>query len=201
VGGRSRVAAQLLSGRDFQEVYNLSGGIKAWHGAKIAGPPEVGMGLVTGKESPAEMLLIAYGMEEGLGSFYEKMGNDVPDPDAARLFGQLATMDDRHKGVIFELYREYQKDVTSVDELEGRYLSKAMEGGLTTDEFLAANKGSLDTVGDVLNMAMMLEAQALDLYLRYSRRCEEPVTQKVLHQLADEEKAHLAMLGQLRDTY
>lgn len=113
----------------------------------------------------------------------------------------FATMDEEHKEVIFELYRRYQKDVTSVAELEGQYLPKAMEGGLTTDEFLAANQGSLETVGDVLNLAMMLEAQAMDLYLRYSRRCEDPMTQKVLHQLADEEKGHLAMLGQLQDRF
>jgi sulfur-carrier protein adenylyltransferase/sulfurtransferase len=29
IGGRSRVAAQMLAGKGFQEVYNLSGGIKA----------------------------------------------------------------------------------------------------------------------------------------------------------------------------
>jgi rubrerythrin len=197
VGGRSRVAAQLLSGWGFEEVYNLSGGIRGWQGAKVAGPPDVGMGLITGTESPAEMLLIAYGMEEGLGSFYERMGEEVSDPDAARLFGQLATMDDRHKEVIFELYRQYQEDVTSIEDLEGRYLPKAMEGGLTTEEFLAANQGSLETVGEVLNLAMMLEAQAMDLYLRYSQRSEEPTTQQILHQLAEEEKAHLTMLGHL----
>lgn len=157
------------------------------------------MGLISGMESPAEMLLIAYGMEEGLGSFYERMAGKVSDPDASRLFEQLATMDDRHKEVIFELYQKYQEDVTCTEELEGRYLPKAMEGGLTTDEFLAANQGSLETVGDVLTLAMMLEAQAMDLYLRYSHRSEEPVTRDVLHQLAEEEKAHLTMLGRLQD--
>ena len=32
VGGRSRVAAQMLSGWGFKEVYNLAGGIKAYEG-------------------------------------------------------------------------------------------------------------------------------------------------------------------------
>ena len=44
-------------------------------------------------------------------------------------------------------------------------------------------------------MAMMLEAQALDLYLRTSHRCEERETKEVLHTFADEEKKHLTMLG------
>jgi len=201
VGGRSRVAAQLLSGRDFQEVYNLRGGINAWQGTKVAGPADVGMGLISGKESPAEMLLIAYGMEDGLASFYDRMAGSVSDPDASRLFGQLAGMDAGHKEKILELYRKHQGAATSVEELEGRVLPKAMEGGLTTDEFLAANQGSLETVGDVLNLAMMLEAQALDLYLRYSLRSEDPATRGVLHQLAEEEKTHLSLLGDILDKH
>jgi rubrerythrin len=201
VGGRSRVAAQVLSGRDFQEVYNLSGGVRAWQGTKAAGPAEVGMGLVTGKESPAEMLLIAYAMEDGLAGFYEKMGESVSDPEAARLFGQLAGMDASHKEKIFELYRKHQAEVTSIEELESRILPEAMEGGLTTEEFLAANQGSMETVGDVLTLAMMLEAQALDLYLRYAQSSEEPETKSVLQHLAEEEKTHLAMLGKIQDKY
>ena len=38
VGGRSRAAAQFLSGQGFNEVYNLSGGIKKWQGVKAGGP-------------------------------------------------------------------------------------------------------------------------------------------------------------------
>ena len=38
VGGRSRVAAQMLSGWGFKEVYNLAGGIKAFQGHKATGP-------------------------------------------------------------------------------------------------------------------------------------------------------------------
>ena len=45
------MAAQLLSGQGFKEVYNLKGGIKAWNGMKAVGPAELGMALITGKES------------------------------------------------------------------------------------------------------------------------------------------------------
>ena len=38
VGGRSRVAAQMLCGWGFKEVYNLAGGIKAFEGTKPPGP-------------------------------------------------------------------------------------------------------------------------------------------------------------------
>jgi sulfur-carrier protein adenylyltransferase/sulfurtransferase len=72
IGGRSRVAAQLLSGRGFKEVYNLSGGIKAYRGAKATGPQELNLDMVRGDESPQEMLKLAFGLERALGIFYDK---------------------------------------------------------------------------------------------------------------------------------
>lgn len=45
----------------------------------------------------------------------------------------------------------------------------------------------------------MLETQALDLYLRYSRKSRDPKSRDVLYEIADEEKAHLASLGRLME--
>ena len=71
VGGRSRVAAQMLSGWGFKEVYNLAGGIKAYEGHKATGPMELNLDLVQGDESPAAIIILAYGMER-LCSFFTK---------------------------------------------------------------------------------------------------------------------------------
>ncbi|MDW7773521.1 MAG: rhodanese-like domain-containing protein [Desulfobulbaceae bacterium] len=35
VGGRSYMAGQVLSGKGYREVYNLSGGVKGWHKAGL----------------------------------------------------------------------------------------------------------------------------------------------------------------------
>jgi rubrerythrin len=56
--------------------------------------------------------------------------------------------------------------------------------------------GSLEGVFDV---AMMLETQALDLYLRFAEKSTDQRTQNVLFSIADEEKAHLSSLGDLMD--
>jgi rubrerythrin len=55
----------------------------------------------------------------------------------------------------------------------------------------------MQTVPGVLNIAMMLETQAMDLYLRYSQKIEEERSKKVLYDIAEEEKAHLGSLGRL----
>jgi rubrerythrin len=159
------------------------------------------MNLISGKESPAEMLAIAYAMEEGLRSFYQRMEASVSDQDAAEAFRKLAAMDTQHKEVIFDLYKKNQGEAETTEDLEKEVLPKIMEGDMTTDEFLAANQPSLETAEDVTILAMMLEAQALDLYSRYSYSSEDSETKQVLHELANEEKTHLALLGDLQEKY
>jgi rubrerythrin len=73
-----------------------------------------------------------------------------------------------------------------------------MEGGLTTEEFIAENRSAMKTVSDILDVAMMLEAQALDLYMRYSQKTKAPESKETLYTIAEEEKAHLEALGHLR---
>jgi len=46
---------------------------------------------------------------------------------------------------------------------------------------------------------MMIEAQALDLYMRYADKADDEEAMKLLHQLAEEEKSHLKILGRLMD--
>jgi rubrerythrin len=49
----------------------------------------------------------------------------------------------------------------------------------------------------VIEMAMMIEAQALDLYMRYADKTGNEEAEGLLHQLAQEEKNHLKLLGRL----
>jgi len=49
IGDRSRIAAQILASKGCTEVYNLTGGIKAWASKKATGKEELGMSLFSGK--------------------------------------------------------------------------------------------------------------------------------------------------------
>jgi len=64
---------------------------------------------------------------------------------------------------------------------------------------LAQNKPAMNTISDVLDVAMMIETQALDLYLRYSQKAKDQKSEGVMYDIAEEEKAHLAALGRLRE--
>jgi rhodanese-related sulfurtransferase/rubrerythrin len=199
VGGRSRVAAQLLSGRGFKEVYNLSGGIKAFRGAKASGPQELNLDLVRGDESPQDILKLAYGLERALGIFYEKCQEKSQDKDLLDLFAKLGHVEGLHKKRVYERYATLVPDAPDMAALEAGMTPDIMEGGFHLNEFLAANEPWLKTVNEALELAMMLEIQALDLYLRFAEKSREEGTKKVLFTLADEEKAHVQSLGRLMD--
>ena len=173
--------------------------MSAWQGLKAVGPAEVGLALITGDETPEEIIILAYGMEEGLRAFYSEMASQGRDQEVGGLFGRLSGIEVKHKEKLFELYKTFEEDVPDTETFEKRVIPKVMEGGVTVEEFLEMNKPALQTVPDVINVSMTIEAQALDLYLRYSVNSEDEKTKKVLYGIAEEEKAHLRLLGNLLD--
>jgi rhodanese-related sulfurtransferase len=196
IGGRSRVAAQMLSGLGFMEVYNLSGGIKAFKGQKATGPAELNLSLVRGDETPTEMIALAYGMEKGLQTFYESMQAKTTDQELKDLCGRLARIEVQHEKKLFELYETFDP-AQDLAAFEAATVSGMLEGGFDLKEFLEKNGPFLEKAQDILELAMMLETQALDLYLRFAGRSANAQTRDVLFTISGEEKAHLAALGRL----
>jgi len=197
VGGRSRVAAQMLNGLGFKEVYNLAGGIKAYQGRKATGPRELNLDLVRGDETAAEITQLACGMERALQLFYEAMQGRTPDSELKTLFLELARVEELHRQRLLATYRRLEPDSQDEATCADAAAPETLEGGFNLQEFMVTNEAYLDTVPHVLDLAMMLETQALDLYLRFAERCAQPDTKAVLFAIADEEKAHLAALGRL----
>jgi rubrerythrin len=197
MGGRSRAAAQFLAGQGFEEVYNLKGGIAAWQGLKAFGPAEMGMIPLRGNEKPQEVIVLAYGMEQGLADFYSKVSTLTHDLEAGEMIGKLVLIEEKHKDKLFALYQTLEPSTLDRKLFEDRVVSGVMEGGFTGEEFLEKNRLLLDTVENLLGLAMMLEAQALDLYTRYAQKVEDVQSRSVLHEIAEEEKGHLATLGAL----
>jgi len=199
VGGRSRVAAQLLSGRGFEEVYNLAGGIKAYRGATASGPQELNLDMVRGDESPEEMLKLAYGLERALEIFYHQSLKQVEDKDLKDLLSKLEHVEEVHKEKVYERYKALVPDAPDMAAFEADMNPEIMEGGFRVNEFLKENQPWMKTTGQVLELAMMLETQALDLYMRFAEKSREEGTKQVLFKLSDEEKVHLKTLGRLLD--
>ena len=178
-------------------MYNLKGGIAAWQGLKAFGPAEMGMITLRGNETPQEVIALAYGMEQGLADFYSKVSAMTGDREAREVIGKLSQVEERHKDKLFALYQTLEPSILDRKLFEERVFFGVMEGGFTGEEFLEKNKTLLDTVENLLSLAMMLEAQALDLYTRYAQKAEDAQSRSVLHDIAEDEKGHLATLGSL----
>jgi sulfur-carrier protein adenylyltransferase/sulfurtransferase len=199
VGGRSRVAAQFLSGQGFREVYNLKGGIKSWQGAKAFGPVELNLDLIRGDESPLEIISLAYGMEEALRRFYVLFKDRTSDEELRSLFTTLASVEEKHKESLRKLYLNLPGSSPEPLTWEEKTQAEVLEGGFRFADFIRENEPLLKSSAEVLETALMLETQALDLYLRFAAKMKDRDAINVLFRLGDEEKAHLAALGRLLD--
>ncbi len=189
----------MLAGAGFEQVYNVAGGIQAWGSGVAVGEPLHGLELFSDLESPSEVLKTAYSLEQGLRDFYLDMADQFNEPPVHDLFLQLAEIEVKHQDSIYEMYTEMVEDPLSREAFESGITQKALEGGRTTEEYLAAFSSDLTSETVVISLAMSIEAQALDLYLRAAAQAEEGVSQEAFYRIANEEKAHLAMLGDLME--
>ena len=190
----------MLSGKGFQKVFNVSGGIKAWHAKTAIGPQDLGLDLFTGKEEPLDVLKVAYSLEQGLREFYLQMEKEAENPKIEDLFAKLSEIEVKHQMSIYIAYNEISTKEVSKDEFEKMVEIKALEGGLSTSEYLELFGSDLDSETQVISLAMSIEAQALDLYQRLSLKVENRQSRDIINKIAKEEKAHLASLGKLMDS-
>lgn len=177
----------------------MAGGIKAWDSNTAVGTEETGMALFSGKEDITEVLLIAYALEDGLRDFYISMQDRVTQEDVKTLFGKLSAIEVKHQDRLFAEYEQVTSDALSREAFEHNAATQAMEGGLTTDEYLSLYPTDFTQTTEVISLAMAIEAQALDLYLRAADKCSQENTVQTLERIAEEERTHLQLLGDLLD--
>ncbi|MFZ0447771.1 MAG: ferritin family protein [Desulfatiglandaceae bacterium] len=158
----------------------------------------MGLEYLEGIETPGDIILLAYGMEESLGGFYKDAAGKTRNSDAEQLFTKLAGVEEKHKDQLFKLYR----DVVGEEDrsiFESHVAMGVPEGGLRAEQFMKRIMGAKSSLGDVFSIAMMFEAQAMDLYMRYAEVMEQEQAKALLHDLAEQEKAHLKVLGIIKD--
>jgi len=190
----------MLAGKGFKKVFNVSGGIKAWHAKTAIGPQDLGMGLFSGKEEPLDVLKVAYSLEQGLCDFYIAMEKEAKHEKVRDLFAKLSEIEVKHQMSIYTAYNEISNGEMGRDEFEKMVETKALEGGLSTREYLDLFNPDLNSEIDVISLAMSIEAQALDLYQRVSAKIKNPASRDIINKIANEEKVHLASLGKLMDS-
>ena len=191
MGGRSRAAVELLKGQGFKEVYNLTGGLRAWKGLTARGPESSGLSLLQGLEDRRGTLEVALALEGGLAHFYQALAQGADSPRAARLLGHLARVERGHQDKV--------RAMLGGDEPLGQQGElPRVEGALSAPELAARYQEQGRGLEEILDMAMMIETQGMDLYLRLARRTRPGRGREELLSLAQDEKGHLRALAELR---
>lgn len=198
-GRRSAAAASLLAGQGFADVRNILGGAMAWRGLTAAGPASLGLVYFRGDETVADILRLAYRMEGTLADLYEHLAAGAATPEVASLLGTLASMELGHQRLVFDAYVQATSSGQDQAEFEHGLTFDVLEGAVSADHFLAERAEDLKTVFGVIDTAMAIEAQAMDLYLRARRlESDEPV-RAILAELAEAEKNHITDLARVLD--
>jgi rubrerythrin len=200
---RSRSAATYLLGTGLKNVYNMEGGIHAWKGMVAHGLPEAGMAYFSPAANGEEIVGLAWALEEGSKLFYQGVSKYFADDlEAQKMFEWLVSAEKSHEKHLLETYETLtgtQPDFTKLrakfsDNLKGA----VMEGGVPLKEGLEwiKDKG----VSESLQLAMAMEVNAYDLYIKMSKAIDDKQAQEIFEKLSEEEQVHLEKMAGLLDT-
>jgi len=155
------------------------------------------MFLIEGDERPEEVIALAYGLEAATYRFYQDLAAQGADPDINDAFRRLAQDEVRHQENLWEKYRTITGDGKTREAFEAETVTKTLENGKTADQILAEYPDWIKNPRESLELAMSLETDSLDLYLRMAQKSRHKEAVNVFHELAGEEKLHLKRLGEL----
>ncbi|MGW8287399.1 MAG: ferritin family protein [Desulfobulbales bacterium] len=192
----------MLLGSGLENVYTMEGGIRAWKGMVAHGPPEAGMAYFTPAEGAEEMVGLAWALEEGSKLFYEGVAEYYSsDKEAQEMFRWLVSAEKNHEKNLLETYETLTGAKPDFEKLRTKFTDKlngsVMEGGIVVKEALSWAKGK--GVQDSLELAMAMEVNAFDLYIKMSRAIEDQQARQIFKKLSEEEQVHLEKLTDLLD--
>ena len=199
---RSRSAAASLISAGLKNVYSLEGGIRAWKGMVAHGVPEAGMAYFSPAADVEEIVGLAWSLEEGSKLFYQGVAGYFPaDPEARKVFEELVAAEKNHEKHLLETYQALTGVQADFVKLRERYHDSlggaVMEGGVKVEEGLAWIRGK--GVVESLELAMAMEVNAYDLYIKMSRAVDDKPAQQIFKKLSEEEQLHLKKLAGLLD--
>ncbi len=156
-----------------------------------------GIYLIEGGETLEEVISLAYGLEEGAYRFYQTLSGQSSDSELQDLFEKLSQAEIGHKERLWEEYKALTGGRVAHKAFESEISAKTMEGGKTADQVLAQYPDWIQDPHEALQLAMSLETDSLDLYLRMALKSKREETKAVFHTLAEDEKTHIRRLGDL----
>lgn len=199
-GALARAAAEVLVKAGWKEVQVLAGGLHAWKHGLAVGLPQRACADFLAAENAEQQALLAWQTEEAARRFYQQMAETIEEPEVAALFTELAEAESHHKATLKELWEALAGRLADND-FPGKVepVRKTMEGGQDLTEALSWAADA--TTAQILDFAMAMELSAFDQYLYLQRRADNPDSQRLYEMMADEERHHLKLFGQMLERF
>lgn len=175
----------------------MEGGIQAWEGITATGPPHQGMFLLAGVTVDGDLLRLAGDLEEGARLFYEAVRDVLSDDFSKGVFQSLAVAEEGHRRQLIEACREFFPGTDCETPLAGKGAFVHTEGAFRLDDLTAWCREPGRETFAILELAMQVEANSLDFYLKLLAAPEYSFLGKILGPLVADEKKHLEKLGSL----
>jgi rubrerythrin len=192
----------MLLGAGLKNVYSMEGGIRAWKGMVAHGVPEAGMAFFSPAADVEEIVGLAWALEEGSKFFYQGVSEHFSnDQEAQEMFRWLVSAEKSHEKHLLETYENLVGKKPDFVKLRAKFNDSldgsVMEGGIPVRQALewAKDKG----VSESLELAIAMEVNAYDLYVKMSRAIEDKQAKQIFEKLSEEEQVHLQKLSKLLD--
>jgi rhodanese-related sulfurtransferase len=189
-GGRSMAAAAMVAEEEAHStIYNLTGGMLAWDGARLGEVPRVH---VFAGQSTVPMLRTAMNLEKGAQRFYENVSRRAADHSWGQTFAILAQAEVAHARVVHGFYSRLQADAPAFEALYDGLDGEVLEGGLMLSAALekaAAIQGQACL--RFTELALQIEYAAFDLYRTLAEQAGAEAERAAFIHLAQAEKAHM----------
>jgi rubrerythrin len=175
----------------------MAGGIDAWNGLVAGGAYDSGLAYFSRASRPEELISLSFALEEGNRVFYERVSQDMKDEEAASIFRSMGQAEERHKDTLRELHARLSGKSGDPAPPEGMVAGGLLEGGAPLEETLAWAKGKPPE--EILELAIAMEANALDRYIKMGRAVADERSREVFLALSREEQEHLERMTALLD--
>lgn len=175
----------------------MEGGIDAWNGLVAGGAYEAGLAYFSRASRAEDLISLSFALEEGNRAFYERISRDVAEEEAAAIFRSLGQAEEQHKRTLRELHTRVSGRSGDPAPPEGMGGGGFLEGGAPLGETLEWARGK--TLGEILEFAIAMEANALDRYVKMGRAVADDPSREVFLALSREEQEHLERMTSLLD--
>lgn len=187
----------MLSTAGFRDVYSMEGGIRAWDGFAATGGPEAGMARFPEDAPMEELIALAWSLEEGSRRFYAELQALLIDRDAVELFKNLVVAEELHQSLLAELHRKLADGPAGASLAASGAPGDIMEGGVSISDSLDWVRGKKLT--EVLELAISLETNSYDLYIKMGRRGSDAKAKELFSLLSAAEREHLERIAGFLD--